>query len=364
MLLKIKWVCSKEEGGDPTWPCACQETKWALYSQTVAGLQLASGNQCEACWTLWQQGFRHESWDGLLNKVARDPAFKAQVEEAMLQGRPKDVPDQSVLTVQGTSVEVERSYIIMSERDLRRASGLSRIGRTQLKGLQSVQLPLEDGQQGQETCYLFKDDANPQRRMKIKVHMATQMESEVMKPGEVLWPDQPGCYQAHYTQQKAKESGVWDVINKEQAGHLNITNFETFARDILKVEVDSEQHDTGAAATAQPAQDGVFPTCGLVGVAAAKPSGPMASLTSPPSAAKKVAGQTSSILRTPSSMSLGSAPEEPAASALVLDVEEGMPSSSDKPVPDSASAAGESELPGGHFQNYSEWGAWSQSPLL
>ena len=348
---------------------ACQETKWALYSQTVAGVQLASGNQCEQCWTLWQHAFRHQSWEALLSQVAKDPAYKSMAEEArkaMLDGKSaKSFPDQSVFTVQGLSVEVERCYIIMTERDLRRASGLGRIGRTQLKGLQSVQLPMEDGQQGQETCYLFADEANPQRRMRIKVQMGSKLEAQNMRPAEVFWEGQGGCYHAHYSQQTAKQSGLLDVISKEQAGHLNITSFETFAQDVLGVKIGG--HDQEEQQLAPDPADVGQPACAMVGVAAAGVAAAQSTSSkstwpgTPPGVRKTAAG--ASLLRTPSSMSLGSVSQEtppaaPPAPAALLETEEcstGM--DTEKAVQESAtSIGGDSEpMPGEQLWDQLVW---------
>ena len=127
-------------------------------------MKVPSGSQCEQCWTLWQQAFSRVSWESLIQSVAKDANFKNKVEEArqvLLHAKDaKPLASQGVFAMQGVSLKIERSYVVLTERDMRRS-----IGRTQLKSLQSVQIPCEDGRAETETGYLFKDEEAPHRKL-------------------------------------------------------------------------------------------------------------------------------------------------------------------------------------------------------
>ena len=136
--------------------------------------------------------------------------------------------------------------------------------------------------------------------------MGSKLESQDLKPAEILWREQGQQYHAYYSQMQAKQSGLLDLISKEQAGHLNLSTFEAWAEESLGVGMQANDEVPGSEQNraGMDLQDAA--PCALVGVAAqsAKPSGVWPST---PTGAKRIGSSPPSLLRTPSSMSLGSA---------------------------------------------------------
>ena len=205
-------------------------------AKAASGGTVPQGAACEECYRLWSKAFNFVTFEVLCEKVSKDAVLKAAVVEARsahLQGGSKDLVPEEVYAVSGISFEVERSYLVASERDMRRAAGLQRVGKTALKGLPSVTCVAEDGSGKEETLYLFEDTTCPLRRGKLRVSMSSNHQRVKMKAADVLWCGQGSEFQNMTWQAQSEESKLKDVVGREMAGHLNLMSWDSFLEERL-----------------------------------------------------------------------------------------------------------------------------------
>ena len=84
----------------------------------------------------------------------------------------------NVMNTKKVELELNRSYIAATERELRSQVGLHKKAKSALKGVPSIDIAGEKG--GQETCFMFRD-LDPMadlRRWKLKVTMAASCQHE------------------------------------------------------------------------------------------------------------------------------------------------------------------------------------------
>ena len=110
------------------------------------------------------------------------------VKKKLLEGREGE-DGASVLQVKKIQFEVSRLYHVATEAEIRARTKLQRIGKMQLKGLPSVELPSESGA-GCEQAYIFKHPDGHVREGHLKVVLESDMQAEFLKPEGQLWPQQ------------------------------------------------------------------------------------------------------------------------------------------------------------------------------
>ena len=109
----------------------------------------------------------------LVERHSKDTGFAELLKECrdVKHGRkPAPVTKEDVITEQTVRMKVQRTYACATEKDMKKASGLSRIPRAAVKHLPSVTLPTENG--GDEVMYIFKDD-EPQKKLMVEVEVGT-----------------------------------------------------------------------------------------------------------------------------------------------------------------------------------------------
>ena len=216
--------------------CLIEDAKWALFAKSAAGGTIPQGTACEECYRLWSKAFSFVPYDELVERVKKDMILKAAVMEARSAqagaSKTKLLPEE-VSAVTGMSFDVERSFLVASERDMRRAAGLQRVGKLALKGLPAVTVSAEDGSGKEEVLYLFADPQSPLRRGKLRVSLSTSHQTVKMQPCDVLWAGQGEQYHNMAWQTQVDENKLKEVVAKELAGHLNLMSWESFVSERL-----------------------------------------------------------------------------------------------------------------------------------
>ena len=237
--------------------------------------------------------------------------------QAKLESKPQEVHSAKKVMLQ-----VERSMVVVSEKELRRMTKLPRIGKTMLKGVPSLMMGAEDGGEP-ERLFAFTDEAAPVRRAKLVVQMETGLTSMLMPQQSVISADQGPPWFKHIAEEQNTESGVKELLDREVTGHGYLQSLDEFLLKLTGKE--NEQEAEPASKVENPVAEAGLT---LVGVAAAaakdSPRGSSrmggSSVCGEPEVTPVAKGRRSaeaaSLLRTPSSKSLVEAEE----GATVVDV--------------------------------------------
>eukprot|EP00971_Amphidinium_carterae_P258544 5131593-Amphidinium_carterae.1 len=213
-----------------------QERSWALYAQSGIGARIPQGDQCAECFDLWHKAFKYMGWPGFCKLNSEDDGFSKIVDEARQVMLGKKQPPQlgayHVDSLTQLGVEVHRSYIAVSEKEMRRESQQTRIKKSSLKGIPSVVVPAEDGSGEMEQLFLFQDPSQPWRKATLKVTDAVVRNQPHMLE-TCLWAGQPGKYHTMATQQLFEQNGVQQVLEKDVAGHTSLPTWDTFLEERL-----------------------------------------------------------------------------------------------------------------------------------
>ena len=112
-------------------------------------------------------------------------------------------------------VEMERTFIVLSEKEMRREASLHRIPRISLKGIPILRMPSRVGGQEPEVLYCFRDDASPWRRARVKTCVAQNLQEVVMGNEHVCWSGQGETTLACTTEQSASSMGLSECLQKD-----------------------------------------------------------------------------------------------------------------------------------------------------
>eukprot|EP00971_Amphidinium_carterae_P348279 6490414-Amphidinium_carterae.1 len=244
---------------------SCEGAKWAVYCHTANGMEPA-GDQCESCFGLWKRCFAYfETFDDLVkakNGCSSVARAIQQARDVIGQKQPPPAHADQVLTQVVQGITVEKPMLCITEREMRKLTGLGRIPKTVLKGLTaSIQIPAPDAS-GYETAYLFEDDQHPYRTCKLNVQLQSVLTSPVLQSADCLWAGQSEEYQKMGLSNLGGSSSLSDLATREVGGHLHLPSWSAFAKEKLeKIDPNQDEEATEVVTTnEQPPQ--------LVGVGA------------------------------------------------------------------------------------------------
>eukprot|EP00959_Pyramimonas_sp_CCMP1952_P454476 9469965-Pyramimonas_sp.AAC.1 len=86
-------------------------------------MEVAMGNKCEGCFSLWVGAFSHLEWDDLCELSQSDEEIKQSVitaRKVFNEHEPPPNPVQEVAERTEHTIESRRSYIVLTESDLRK----------------------------------------------------------------------------------------------------------------------------------------------------------------------------------------------------------------------------------------------------
>ena len=170
-----------------------QDKAWAL-KKSFRGNETAIGNQCRDCYELWQVAFSNTPWAELsaLLLKGKDPVVQAweaarKVKAGLAE---KTYVAASVKDEKTYSMEIFRTFLIISEKELRKCAKVSKLTKEQVKGLVEMTIPCEENADKMEKVFIFKDPSAPHRKLKLSMHTGQTLEREHMKPNDHLWAQQ------------------------------------------------------------------------------------------------------------------------------------------------------------------------------
>eukprot|EP00971_Amphidinium_carterae_P333426 6468173-Amphidinium_carterae.1 len=133
--------------------------------------------------------------------MRKEPSKQMLIEEARqkMLGKGKGItgPYQEVYKSLGLTLELEDSFTVLTEKDMKKYAGVSRISKQQLKGIPTISLHTPESGKEKETMYLFSDEDAPGRKLKVKSLWGTSLESCHLRHEERLWKGQAPAYADH-----------------------------------------------------------------------------------------------------------------------------------------------------------------------
>ena len=150
-------------------------------------------------------------WDELVTenlKPASEISKSLDAVREQIKSGSEGQPGPSVMTLKGIEVEVARTFLAASERDLRNYSGLARLSKAVTKGVPTVTVPGEQG--GSELLYIFRHPsaAADFRELKVKVVMSASMENEEMPSNSSFWQGQGESTKRHSAHAKTTKQRI------------------------------------------------------------------------------------------------------------------------------------------------------------
>eukprot|EP00971_Amphidinium_carterae_P352500 6492624-Amphidinium_carterae.1 len=199
-----------------------EDVKWALYSKkSQGGVEEAEGTQCENCFSLWKRGFSFMEWPDLV-----------------MLGTAEAPKSEAVELQHNHGVRVEKTFIALTEREMRKATGLPRISKTLLRACNQMQVPTPDAK-GKETIYLFPCPEEPWRKCIVSSDLHASQRSPILNLQDTLWQGQSEEYHSMAVAELADES-YSSFVARDITGHLMTMTWDEFKTSKL---LSSEEAD-------------------------------------------------------------------------------------------------------------------------
>lgn len=296
-----------------------QAKKWAAERVQVlangAEHRVACGDVCEACYVFWRDSMSYEytSVQSMVD-ACKDKEVEQKVAAAYRVHSLQDPPTfarEAVVRSQSIQVEVQRSFRVLTESELRSVLGVPRLLKQHTKSLHSVRLACESDPSKTEVGYVFSDPVEPFRRLKLKSVASMASESQPMPSHSCAYESQG----RHFMKSKAKDftGGALDLLSVRLASLTDFTGkFQERARASGLVgsaaqasrQEDGDDDDDEINYEDESGDDGetvVGPAAAQVQQSPARPLPPVPSFSTPPAirtaasrASASMAGDTDS----------------------------------------------------------------------
>eukprot|EP00971_Amphidinium_carterae_P310929 6179044-Amphidinium_carterae.1 len=200
---------------EESWVLSFEEARWAITKESPTGPQ-ALEDRCFACVNLWGCYFAHLTWADF---QADYQAKKEEIMDAIAE-----IQSQSPQIVKGflpaevgstvaCSMEVSRSFIVLTEKEMRKALNVPRLNKGMLAGCCCVQMPKEENPSELESTYWFRKDEQPHRTGVVKtLHSGSAVQY-------ALQPQNHGF-------EKQRENMMSSVMEKEGLGAKQLQDVE------------------------------------------------------------------------------------------------------------------------------------------
>lgn len=152
------------------------------------------GSACLGCFTTWKEVFRHE-FESLevLVQACSNPQVAARVDQAYKVHKnvePKTCNPERVDKTIGCTMTLERSFVVLSESELRIAIGAGRLLKAHTRQLHQVSVPSEANPAVDERVYVFRDPERPYRRAVLSTSLAASSSTELMPASSACFAGQ------------------------------------------------------------------------------------------------------------------------------------------------------------------------------
>ena len=188
--------------------------------QTMADTSMKEvpvGSQCEECFEI-SRAFPLMSFDQLCSKYRTDAKTREGVDMSRKVLRkdcvPNDFDQETVEVEEGTELIVQRSLILLNERELKHALGVVRLSKAHVAGLPVLQTESEESPGTRESVYAFHDPANPFRRSVLQWKTGVVQKAPKLGPQMQLHADQANWVREHNMHALSADHGQGELLAK------------------------------------------------------------------------------------------------------------------------------------------------------
>lgn len=185
-------------------------------------------DKCEECWLL-KGAYPSLEWDQLCRSVHADENFAddvAATRQVMAGTKPKAFLPEHVVMDEGTEISIERSTIVLNERELRHVSELARLPKAHTNALPQLVVESEDKPGENEIVYCFLDPDQPYRKAVVRTRYAVTKSTVQMSEANQFREAQGHESRAKVLGQQQAARGDAGMITKLRNHHMcTVGNF-------------------------------------------------------------------------------------------------------------------------------------------
>ena len=195
-----------------------KDAAWALTKITkLAGgreIEKKVGSKCDACFRC-SMAFPMLEWDALCERYHGDKAFKDEFDAAakVLAGAPKEFHGSIVQGGVEHAIDLTQKFTLLTERQLANLSQRTRLPKSIVRNVPSVELPSELGGRW-EKYYVFRGKTQGYRIMTVRQTLATTMSSVSLDPHGQIRPRQANEFLERELLKQHEVSRLREVIEK------------------------------------------------------------------------------------------------------------------------------------------------------
>eukprot|EP00971_Amphidinium_carterae_P255131 5064870-Amphidinium_carterae.1 len=207
--------------------------------------------------------------------------------------KPPPIDTERVYTNVTYEIEIEQKLQVLTEKDMRRMSGLARMPKLALKGVPTLDLPVMDGSSEKETVWCFAHpDAEEGRTANLKMKLSTGHSVDKMPPTRCRLQSQGREFLKMTVGEEQQQIGFAELLGENHKLQL----WQSFEEQKLtkSTSADASHGDDGSAVPQPQVLKGLLRGAAAAATSAAveaekknvssagKPSHPIASYISPP----------------------------------------------------------------------------------
>ena len=221
-----------------------QDVTWAL-RQKVRDSEKPVGDQCFKCWDQWQRAFAHLTWPRLCESLKTDESVMSSWRQAQetKNGVTRTWPSTEVSENTRFVIEVEKSFKVLTDRELKKALGVQRLTKEMVKTIPCITVPTPSGTP--ETLWAFKDESSPWRRASVKMVVEDAQSVQQMSASNHLWEGQGDQMMKHVTEALSNKAAITELLEKD-----SLSSLESF----LEKKQGPKAKDNAAASSSRPTQ--------------------------------------------------------------------------------------------------------------
>eukprot|EP00971_Amphidinium_carterae_P351003 6491847-Amphidinium_carterae.4 len=179
-----------------------EDQPWAS-TETNGNIQVASGDMCLACHSLYQRAFSHMSWDEFCDEnnveVQKGKTDARAVINDPTGGRPYPLQVDGHVKY---GFEITKDFFVASESELKKHTKQSKgIPKKHLEQLHRVCI-------GDEEVYVFSDPSQPFRRGRLTLASTVDLTEHALEVKDVLWQGQAQSFYDKKVESEQTTSGL------------------------------------------------------------------------------------------------------------------------------------------------------------
>eukprot|EP00959_Pyramimonas_sp_CCMP1952_P411440 8621756-Pyramimonas_sp.AAC.1 len=176
----------------------------------------------EDCKNLHNDAFLHMHWSDLCarsgDKEITDAISKTR--EGKKDGSKKPKNEKDVRSVKNHVLKTERSFLALTDRELRSVSKTKRLTKQQVAALPTMTVPTEADPTKIETVYCFTNPAAPWRTLEVETVASVDSADIHISKDKYFWDGQQQGFVKHFADQLDDQVGTAKLLEKDVGMHM------------------------------------------------------------------------------------------------------------------------------------------------